>query len=140
MIAAAKIDRRISSERLAAAAAAVRTAGDAEIADAIDRAAGDCFDLEYLFQSARSRELHKRDELLQQCASLPHFKGLSIDARAHEIEAGWARYFAIPGRRERGLAECPRHRIGRPEEFYFMLTKLGFSPLKARRLQTILPQ
>ena len=81
-----------------------------------------------------------RERLLRECSALPNFVGMSAKAVAREIEAGWARYAAIPGDRERGLKSCPPHRIGRPDQFYFELHRLGFSPLKYRRLLDLLVQ
>ena len=80
----------------------------------------------------------QRERLLKACAALPHFAGMSGTAVALEIAAGWGRYAVSAGDRERGHAASPPHRIGRPDEFYFQLHRLGFRPLGSRRLLDIL--
>ena len=81
-----------------------------------------------------------RERLLRSCAALPCFADMPPKTVAREIERGWGRYCATAGDRERGLQFCPQHRIGRPDAFYFELHKLGFRPLKYRRLLDILVQ
>ena len=114
---------------LLTALAKARASGDADL-----RALAD-------FAEAKLPEEHRhrlRERLLRQCAALPHFNGMSSTAVALEIEAGWGRYAVSAGDRERGHAASPPHRIGRPDEFYFQLHRLGFRPLGSRRLLDIL--